>query len=88
MQLLELSYNFKFHLLPLSAAPFMGHHSGSSPHLERSPPPVSFFFFFFLYFAVNHRVTVGGRVGVIADDDLGLTVLILVSITCFLFGLF
>lgn len=48
-------------------------------------PPHPFFFF---YFAVNHRVTVGGRFGVITDDDLGLTVLILVSIICFLFGLF
>lgn len=51
------------------------------------PPPHPIFFFFF-YFAVNHRVTVGGRFGVITDDDLGLTVLILVSIICFLFGLF
>lgn len=50
-----------------------------------NPPPHPFFFF---YFAVNHRVTVGGRFGVITDDDLGLTVLILVSIICFLFGLF
>lgn len=49
-----------------------------------NPPPPGFFF----YFAVNHRVTVGGRFGVITDDDLGLTVLILVSIICFLFGLF
>lgn len=58
----------------------------SGPHLER--PTQTLFVCLFFYFALNHRVTVGGRFGVITDDDLGLTVLILVSIICFLFGLF